>query len=86
MLSKTLVASDKYGVSDEIATICCMLSSGNTIFYRPKDKLQLADHAHQAFHVGGVGDHLALLNVYNQARSISHWSPYDRVRVVNADP
>eukprot|EP00965_Chrysotila_dentata_P005899 193750-Pleurochrysis_carterae.AAC.1 len=21
-----------------------------------------------------------------EARSISHWSPYDRVRVVNADP
>jgi hypothetical protein len=21
-----------------------------------------------------------------QARSMSHWSPYDRVRVVNADP
>jgi pre-mRNA-splicing factor ATP-dependent RNA helicase DHX16 len=66
MLSKTLVASDKYGCSEEVATICCMLSSGNTIFYRPKDKIQLADHAHQAFHIGNVGDHLALLNVYNQ--------------------
>ena len=66
MLSKTLVASDKYKCSEEVATICCMLSSGNTIFYRPKDKIQLADHAHQAFHIGNVGDHLALLNVYNQ--------------------
>ena len=66
MLSKTLVASDQYGCSEEVATVCCMLSSGNTIWYRPKDKLQLADHAHQAFHLGGVGDHLALMNVYNQ--------------------
>jgi hypothetical protein len=33
---------------NEVASICCMLSSGNTIFYRPKDKMQLADHAHQA--------------------------------------
>jgi HrpA-like RNA helicase len=27
MLSKTLVASDKYKCSEEVATICCMLSS-----------------------------------------------------------
>ncbi len=66
MLSKTLVAADTYGCSEEVATICCMLSSGNTIFYRPKDKIQLADHAHQAFHAGAVGDHVALLNVYSQ--------------------
>lgn len=68
MLSKTLCASDKYKVSDEIMTICCMLSCGNTIFYRPKDKLQLADHAHKSFHIGNVGDHIALLNVYNTWR------------------
>ena len=24
-----------------------------------KDKMQLADHAHKAFHLGNVGDHLA---------------------------
>jgi pre-mRNA-splicing factor ATP-dependent RNA helicase DHX16 len=66
MLSKTLVAADTYGCSEQVATICCMLSSGNTIFYRPKDKIQLADHAHQAFHAGAVGDHVALLNVYSQ--------------------
>ena len=66
MLSKTLVAADTYGCSEHVATICCMLSSGNTIFYRPKDKIQLADHAHQAFHAGAVGDHVALLNVYTQ--------------------
>ena len=68
MLSKTLCASDKYKVSDEVMTICCMLSCGNTIFYRPKDKIQLADAAHKSFHVGNVGDHLALLNVYNSWR------------------
>ena len=68
MLSKTLCASDKYKVSDEVMTICCMLSCGNTVFYRPKDKLQLADHAHKSFHIGNVGDHIALLNVYNSWR------------------
>lgn len=72
MLSKTLCASDKYKVSDEVMTICCMLSCGNTIFYRPKDKLQLADHAHKSFHVGNVGDHIALLNVYNSWREADY--------------
>jgi hypothetical protein len=28
----------------------------------------------------------ALLEMDVEARSISHWFPYDRVRVVNADP
>ena len=65
MLSKTLIASDKYKCVDEVATVCAMLSCGNTIFYRPKDKQMLADHAHKAFHVGDVGDHLALMNVFN---------------------
>ena len=65
MLSKTLIASDKYKCVDEVATVCAMLSCGNTIFYRPKEKQLLADHAHKAFHVGDVGDHLALMNVFN---------------------
>ena len=65
MLSKTLIASDKYKCVDEVATVCAMLSCGNTIFFRPKDKQVLADHAHKAFHVGDVGDHLALMNVFN---------------------
>ena len=65
MLSKMLVASDKYGCSEEIATVCAMLSCGSSVFYRPKDKAVHADAAHQNFHRGDVGDHLALMNVYN---------------------
>lgn len=42
-----------------------MLSVNNAIFYRPKDKIVHADTARQSFwHPGG--DHLTLLNVYNQ--------------------
>lgn len=48
-----------------MATICAMLSIGNAVFYRPKDKAVHADNAHKNFHRGNVGDHLALLNVYN---------------------
>jgi len=63
-LSKMLVASDKYACSEEMATVCAMLSCGGAVFYRPKDKAVLADAAHAGFNRGGVGDHLALLNVY----------------------
>lgn len=34
-------------------------------FYRPKDKLILADKANKMFYLCG-GDHLAILNIYNQ--------------------
>ena len=65
MLSKTLIASDKYKCVDEVATVCAMLSCVDTIFYRPKEKQLLAIIVDKAFHVGDVGDHLALMNVFN---------------------
>ena len=46
--------------------MCAMVGVGGAIFYRPKDKAVHADNAHKAFHRGNVGDHLALLNVFNQ--------------------
>ena len=42
-----------------------MLSVNNAVFYRPKDKIVHADTARQNFFVPG-GDHLTLMNVYNQ--------------------
>lgn len=65
MLSKTLLASEKYKCSEEIVTIVAMLSVNSTIFYRPKDKIVHADNARQNFFAMG-GDHLTLLNVYTQ--------------------
>ncbi|EME29213.1 Probable pre-mRNA-splicing factor ATP-dependent RNA helicase mog-4 [Galdieria sulphuraria] len=67
-MSKCLIASEKYGCSEEIITICAMLSVNNSIFYRPKDKAVMADSAKAAFHraYGGVGDHLGLLACYCQ--------------------
>lgn len=64
-LSKTLLASDKLKCSEEVATICAMVSIGSSVFYRPKDKAVHADNAHKNFHRGNVGDHIALLGVYN---------------------
>ncbi|KAL3513087.1 hypothetical protein ACH5RR_025804 [Cinchona calisaya] len=65
MLSKMIVASDNYKCSDEIISIAAMLSIGNSIFYRPKDKQVHADNARLNFHMGNVGDHIALLKVYS---------------------
>lgn len=64
MASKMMLASETYGCSEEIATIGAMLSVGSSVFYRPKDRAVHADAAHAAFHRGGGGDHVALLNVY----------------------
>ncbi|CAN8308080.1 unnamed protein product [Cochlearia groenlandica] len=63
MLSKMIVVSHKYKCSDEIISIVAMLSIGPSIFYRPKDKQVHADNAMMNFHVGKVGDHIALLKV-----------------------
>ncbi|OCT66226.1 pre-mRNA-splicing factor ATP-dependent RNA helicase DHX16 [Xenopus laevis] len=65
MLSKMILASEKYGCAEQILTIAAMLSVNNTIFYRPKDKLVHADTARANFTVPG-GDHMVLLNVYTQ--------------------
>lgn len=63
MLSKMIVVSEKYSCSDEVISIAAMLSIGNSIFYRPKDKQVHADNARMNFHMGNVGDHIALLKV-----------------------
>ncbi|KAK4710269.1 hypothetical protein R3W88_004782 [Solanum pinnatisectum] len=55
MLSKMIAASDKYKCSDEIISIAAMLS----------DKQVHEDNARMNFHVGNVGDHIALLKVYS---------------------
>ena len=65
LLSKTIIESEKYKCLEQVVTICSMLSVGNTVFYRPKDKILHADNAKLNFSRPG-GDHLALLNVFNQ--------------------
>ncbi|KAK2657228.1 hypothetical protein Ddye_010280 [Dipteronia dyeriana] len=72
MLSKVIVASDKYVCSNEIITIVAMLSVGNSIFYCPKDKKVHANNARMNFHLGNVGDHISLLRVYNSWRECNY--------------
>jgi pre-mRNA-splicing factor ATP-dependent RNA helicase DHX16 len=64
-MSKMILASEKYTCTSEIITIAAMLSNNASIFYRPKDKIIHADTARKNFSLPG-GDHLTLLNVFNQ--------------------
>jgi len=61
-MAKMLLASVELGCSEEILTIVAMLSVQN-VFYRPKDKAQLADQKRSKF-FQREGDHLTLLAVY----------------------
>jgi pre-mRNA-splicing factor ATP-dependent RNA helicase DHX16 len=66
MMSKVLIASEKYGCSSEILTIVAMLSIGTSVFFRPKDRAVHADNAKLNFARGGGGDHLCMMRVYNE--------------------
>ncbi|KAL6848933.1 hypothetical protein ACP4OV_021516 [Aristida adscensionis] len=66
MLAKAIVASERYGCSEEVLTVAAMLSAGNAVFYRPRDRAVLADAARRRFSAGSAGDHVALLNVYSE--------------------
>uniref|UniRef100_A0A8V5GV94 RNA helicase n=1 Tax=Melopsittacus undulatus TaxID=13146 RepID=A0A8V5GV94_MELUD len=71
MLAKMILASEQYGCTEEVLTVAAMLSVNNAVFYRPKDKVLHADSARRGFHLPG-GDHLVLLNVYNQWVASGH--------------
>ncbi|KFM23132.1 Putative pre-mRNA-splicing factor ATP-dependent RNA helicase DHX16 [Auxenochlorella protothecoides] len=82
MLAKMIINSEKHGVSEEVATIAAMVSIGGSVFYRPKDKQVHADNAHKAFYRGNVGDHIALLNVYNswaETNFATQWDIRDQI-------
>ncbi|KAI8802521.1 putative pre-mRNA-splicing factor ATP-dependent RNA helicase DHX16 [Cladochytrium replicatum] len=64
LMSKTVIAAEKYECTEEIASIVAMLSVQNAIFFRPKDKQVHADNARKNFFQTG-GDHLMLLAVWN---------------------
>jgi len=83
-MSRMLIASsEKYGCSEEVATICAMLSVNNSIFFRPKDRAIHADNARKNFFRPG-SDHLMLLAVYNEwaeANFSTSWCFQNFIRV-----
>lgn len=64
MLSKCILQSENYKCVDQVITICAMVSTGNAVFFRPKEKAMHADNARKNFFRPG-GDHMMLLNVFN---------------------
>ena len=66
MLAKAILAADKYGCVEEVLSIIAMLGESSSLFYRPKDKKFHADQARQRFTKKDGGDHLSLLNIWNQ--------------------
>ncbi|CAD6196983.1 unnamed protein product [Caenorhabditis auriculariae] len=64
-MSKMIIASEKYECSEEIISICAMLSCNAAVFYRPKAMVIHADSARKGFW-SPAGDHITLLNVYNK--------------------
>jgi len=66
MLAKTILAADKYGCVEEVLSIIAMLGESSALFYRPKDKKLHADQARARFTNKAGGDHISLLNIWNQ--------------------
>ncbi|KAH9906811.1 P-loop containing nucleoside triphosphate hydrolase protein [Xylariomycetidae sp. FL2044] len=66
MLAKAVLAADKFTCVDEVLSIVSMLSEASALFFRPKDKKIHADSARNRFTVKEGGDHLTLLNIWNQ--------------------
>jgi len=66
MLAKAIIAAGKEGCVEEVLSIVSMLGEASALWFRPKDKKLHADSARARFTVKEGGDHLTLLNVWNQ--------------------
>ncbi|KAH0602679.1 uncharacterized protein H6S33_008329 [Morchella sextelata] len=66
MLAKSILAAATYGCVEEVLSIIAMLGESSSLFYRPKDKKFHADQARARFTSKDGGDHVTLLNIWNQ--------------------
>ena len=66
MLAKAILAADKYQCVEEVITIVSMLGEASALFFRPADKKIHADSARARFTNKDGGDHVTLLNVWNE--------------------
>ncbi|KAJ4144107.1 hypothetical protein NW765_001263 [Fusarium oxysporum] len=66
MLAKAVLAADKEGCVEEVLSIVSMLGEASALFFRPKDKKIHADSARNRFTIKDGGDHITLLNIWNQ--------------------
>ncbi|CAJ0957156.1 unnamed protein product, partial [Mesorhabditis belari] len=73
-LAKLLIMSVDLQCSDEVLTTVSMLSAQN-VFYRPKEKAELADQKKAKFHQP-EGDHVTALAVYNSWKHHHYSQPW----------
>lgn len=66
MMSKCLLASKDLQCCEEIISVVAMLEESGALFIRSKDKKELAENAHKRFTSKIGGDHLTLLNIWQQ--------------------
>lgn len=66
MLARAILAADKYQCVEEVLSIVAMLGEASSLFFRPTDKKIYADSARARFTSKDGGDHLTLLNVWNE--------------------
>lgn len=66
MIAKSIISSHQFQCSDEVITIMAMLGESAALFYRPKKEKEKADRARNLFTRIDGGDHLTLLEIYNQ--------------------
>lgn len=65
MFCKAILTSAELNVTNDVLSVISMLSESSSLFYRPKDKKELADKRKERF-FHEAGDHLTLLNIWNQ--------------------
>jgi pre-mRNA-splicing factor ATP-dependent RNA helicase DHX16 len=85
-LSKTLLSSVEFNITEEMVTIAAMLTCG-AIFYKPKDRQFQANTTHRFFFKENVGDHIALLTAFNEWKKNNYslqfcFENYIQVRVM----
>ena len=66
MVARSLLAADKFGCVEEVLSMIAMLGESSSLFFRPKDKKVHADAARNRFTNKDGGDHLSLLNIWNE--------------------
>jgi ATP-dependent RNA helicase DHX8/PRP22 len=74
-LSKALIKSVEMQCSEEAVSIVAMISGSQTVFHRPRDKMQQADQKKAKFN-DPSGDHITLLNVYNGWKASGYSIPW----------
>ncbi|RCK58162.1 Pre-mRNA-splicing factor ATP-dependent RNA helicase-like protein cdc28 [Candida viswanathii] len=65
IFTKCILTSEKFGNTRDIVSMIAMLNESSNLFYRPKDKQELADKRKQEF-FDPKGDHFMLLEIWKQ--------------------